>query len=316
MLALYGTSLGSRQPMYIFRGRSGAVINGYCRVPRGSLIKVQRTQSLSLEVFTTDVRWQSHNVWYMRTTLQRHALTKKSCTYSSGTTSNTVPVGNRVAEALTNGDTPVSHTGDGLEHVLGQVVGSLLVDVVLNVEESGTCLNRRAALGDVSKEPILGVLDQVGAVLVVIVGVNVEVDDVVTEVSHVSLALTSAAGVRWAHVGGDLANNVAESHLVLPHLLLAVNLGNGTEVQVGPGVGSKLVTLGVHTLEDTGEFRSDVDLALVDVVTSDEESGLSVVLLHQVEDVRSEDLLWAIIVGQSNRTRCDTAVDAVASILN
>jgi hypothetical protein len=216
--------------MYIFRGRSGAVINGYCRCPRGSLIKVQRTQSLSLEVFTTDVRWQSHNVWYMRTTLQRHALTKKSCTYSSGTTSNAVPVGNRVAEALTNGDTLVSHIGDGLEHVLSQVVGGLLVDIMLNVEESGASLSRRSALSDVSKEPILGVLDQVGAVLFVVIGVDVEVDDVVTEVSHVGLALASAAGVRWAHVGGDLANDVAESHLVLPHLLLAVDLGNGTEV--------------------------------------------------------------------------------------
>jgi hypothetical protein len=37
-------------------------------------------------------------------------------------------------------------------------------------------------------------------------------------------------------------------------------------------------------------------LALVDVVSGDEKSGLSIVLLHQVEDVRSEDLLWAVIV--------------------
>jgi hypothetical protein len=119
MLALFGTSLGSRQPVYIFRGRSGAVVNGYCRFPRGSLVKVQKTQSLSLEAFTTDVRWRSHNVWYMRTTLQRHALTKrKLCTYSSSTTSNTVPVGNRVTETLTNGDTLISHIGNGLEHVL------------------------------------------------------------------------------------------------------------------------------------------------------------------------------------------------------
>jgi hypothetical protein len=65
---------------------------------------------------------------------------------------------------------------------------------------------------------------------------------------------------------------------------------------VSPGVGSKLVTLGIHALENIGELRSDVDLALVDVVSGDEKSGLSIVLLHQVEDVRSEDLLWAVIV--------------------
>jgi hypothetical protein len=190
------------------------------------------------------------------------------------------------------------------------------VNVVLNVEPLGTIGSSRAALGDVAQEPVLGVLDQVGGVLVVVVGVNVKVNDVVTERSHISLALTSAAGVRGAHVGGNFANNVAESHLVLPHLLLAVDLRNGAQVQMSPCVGRELMTLGVHALEHGSELGGDIDLALVDVVTSDEEGGLCVVLLHQVQDVGSEDLLRAVIVGKSNGTRGDAVVNTIATVRN
>jgi hypothetical protein len=190
------------------------------------------------------------------------------------------------------------------------------VDVVLNVEPCGALGSSRAALGDVTQEPVLGVLDQVGGVLVVVVGVNVKVDDVVTERSHVSLALTSAAGVRRAHVGGDLANNVAESHLVLPHLLLAVDLRDGAQVQMSPCVGRELMALGVHALEHGSELGGDVNLALVDVVASDEEGGLCVVLLHKIQDVGSEDFLRTIIVGESNGTGGDTVVDTVATVCN
>jgi hypothetical protein len=252
----------------------------------------------------------------MRTTLQEACPLRKLCTYSSSATSSAVPVSSRVAETVTNGDTLVSQVGDGLQHVLGQVVCGLLVNVMLDVKPLSTTLSSRTALSDVTAEPILRALDLVGAVLVVVISVNVEVNDVVTEISHVSLTLASAAGVRWAHVGGDLSDNVAESHLVLPHLLLAVDLGDGTEVQVGPGMRSELVTLLVHALEDIGELGGNVDLALVDVVTSDEECGLCIVLLHQIQDMGGENLLWAVVVGQGHRAGSDTVVDTIASIFD
>jgi hypothetical protein len=52
----------------------------------------------------------------------------------SSTTNLTVPVLLGVAEALTNGDTPVSELSESLKHKLGQVVDSLLMDVVTNLE--------------------------------------------------------------------------------------------------------------------------------------------------------------------------------------
>lgn len=190
------------------------------------------------------------------------------------------------------------------------------MNVVLDIEPLGTLGSSRTALGDVAVEPVLGALDLVGRILVVIVGVNIEVDDMVPEGSHISLTLASAAGVGWAHVSGDLANNVAESHLVLPHLLLAVQGRDGTQVQMSPGVGRELMTLSIHALEYIDELWGGVNLALVDVVASDEEGSLCVVLLHQVKDVRGVDLLWAIIVGQSNCARLDAAIDTLATVLN
>jgi hypothetical protein len=312
--------------MYIFRGSKWfRWENGYCRYPRGFIHKGPDDSKLESGVLTRDVRLRSHKVKDIDKMTSKRTQARLSrgrvqqveiCTYSSGTSSSAVPVGNGVAEALTNSDTLVSHISDGLEHVLGQVVGSLLVDVVLDVKPLGTSGSSGTALGDITVEPVLGVLDLSRRVLVVVIGVNVEVDDVVTKCCHISLALTSAAGIRWAHVGGNFANNVAESHLVLPHLLLAVEGRDGAQVQVGPGVRSKLVTLGIHTLEDIDKLGGDVDLALVDVVARDEESSLCVILLHQVQNVRSKDLLWAIVVCQSNCAWLNTAVDSLATILD
>ena len=140
----------------------------------------------------------------------------------------------------------------------------------------------------------------------------------VAEVSHVLLAarLSSAAGVGRTHVGGDLADNVADSHLVLDHLVVAVLLGDGAEVQVSPGVRGKLVAFGIHALDDFDELRGKIDLSLVDVVSSDEESSLGVVGSHDIKDVAGENLLWAVIVGDSNRSWGSATVDAVASVLD
>jgi hypothetical protein len=141
---------------------------------------------------------------------------------------------------------------------------------------------------------------------------------VVTKISHILFAarLSSAAGVWGTHVGWDLANNVAKSHLVLDHLVVTILLRDSAQVQMCPGVGSKLVALRVHTLEDIAELRSNVNLSLVDVVSSDEESRLSIVRGHDIEDVAGENPLWAIVVGDGDCARCGATVDTSATILD
>jgi hypothetical protein len=83
---------------------------------------------------------------------------------------------------------------------------------------------------------------------------------------------------------------------------------------MGPGVGGDLMALGVHALNDINVLLGQINLAFVDVVASDEESSLCVVGLHEIQDMGSESLLWAIIVRQGNGSSCDAAVDTRATV--
>lgn len=83
-----------------------------------------------------------------------------------------------------------------------------------------------------------------------------------------------------------------------------------------PGVGGKLVALSVGTLDRGCVLGSGVDLALVDVVASDEEGGLSVVGLEYVQNVVGVLLLWAIVVSDGYRARGRALVDTSTSVLN
>ena len=255
-----------------------------------------------------------------RRRLSRRLWIAKSQTYLGGgasAASSAVPVSLRVAEALTDGDSLVAETSECGQHIVGEVVGGLVVNIVANAQplRSG---GSSTVGSDVTLEVVLGVLDLVDVVLVVVVGVNIEVGNVVTKIGHIPLAarLSCAAGVGRAHVSGNLANNVAKSHLVLPHLLLAVEGRDSAQVQVGPGVGRDLVVLGVHALDDTDELRSGVNLTLVDVVTGNEEGSLSVVCLEDIKNVSSVFLLWAIVVGQGNCAGSNAVVDTSATVRN
>lgn len=140
-----------------------------------------------------------------------------------------VPIGLGVTKTVTDSDAPVSELSQGGEHVVSQIISGLLVNIVADFEPGGSC-GRRTALGDVALEPVLGVLDLVWGILVVVVGINIKISDVVAQCGHIRLALAGAARVRWTHVGRDFADNVAQSHFVLVHLFLPVSLGDGAQI--------------------------------------------------------------------------------------
>jgi hypothetical protein len=84
----------------------------------------------------------------------------------AGTTSSAVPVLLGVTKAVTDSNSLVSELSEGGEHVLGQVHGSLLVDIVTNFEP---LVAGGGTAGDVAQENILGVLDEGGAVVFIII---------------------------------------------------------------------------------------------------------------------------------------------------
>ena len=85
---------------------------------------------------------------------------------------------------------------------------------------------------------------------------------------------------------------------------------------MGPGVGSDLMTLCIRPLDGSGMGRSDVNLALVDVVAGDKEGSLSVIGLEDVKNVIRVILDRAIVVCDGNVAFPDTFVDALSAIEN
>lgn len=96
----------------------------------------------------------------------RSRLCASSGTTGASTTSLAVPVLGRVTKAFTDSDGFVAELGKSGEHVLGQVHGSLLVDIVANLEPLGTGGFTR---GNITLENVLGVLNQSRVIVLVVI---------------------------------------------------------------------------------------------------------------------------------------------------
>jgi hypothetical protein len=144
----------------------------------------------------------------------------------------------------------------------------------------------------------------------------------VTHVFHVLLTtrISRAARVRWTEVSRDLSNDVVEGTLYVENLILASIRINLRQIKMGPCVGRNLVSLRIHALDNVDEFLSLVNLSLCDVVASDEEGSLCIVLLEEIQDSRSGVLHRPVIVSDCDMTGIfagnELAEDAGASIFD
>lgn len=222
----------------------------------------------------------------------------------------TVPVGLRLIHALTHGDTLEATCLQGLDHGNGQVEGGKLVNVVANSKLASSGGLDGAQVAD---EVVLSDLDLLRSKLVVVIGVQVEVRDDITQVLQDVLADSIARRVGRAHVGGVFADDVADSHLVLDHLVINLSLGDLRKILVGPSVGSNLVTLGYHALNNGAPVLVNSTLANVD--TSDKEGGLETGGGKLVKNPVGVDV-WAVIVGNSYSSGLAALVDTSTTVLN
>ena len=260
----------------------------------------------------------------------------------TGAGPGSVPVLLRIAETLADGDGTVAVADERLEHVFGQVVDDLPVDVVLDVKEA---VDARVGGVDGVVPDVLAGLNLVGLGVQVTLGVEVKVGDVVAQVVHYLLAECRAAGVGRAHVGREEAEDVVDGDLVIHHLvdnLLLCQLGS---ILVRPGVAGDLVAFIVHPLDDgeTGVSSSSldtqhstlkhrgeelahtylddirpgcawvVDLTLADVGAGDEEGRLGVVLGEQVQEVVCVQVR-PVIIRDGDVTGLLASIDARAAV--
>jgi hypothetical protein len=165
-----------------------------------------------------------------------------------------------------------------------------------------------------SLEVVLGSLDLLRSELVVVVGVQIEGGDDVAECLQVSLASCCVASrVRGTHIGGVFADDVADGHLVLDHLIETLLLGDFIEVLVRPSMAGNLMALGVHVLDNTPPVL--INGAFAKVVASNEEGCVGVARLELCHNLLSVDI-WAIIVGDGDGLRLQALPNTNATILN
>jgi hypothetical protein len=103
---------------------------------------------------------------------------------------------------------------------------------------------------NVALKVVLGLLNQVRVVQEIVLGIEIEVDNVVTKRLQIGLAVGVAAGKRRAHVGRENTEDVVQSNLVVVHLVLPLSGGDRSKILVAPRVGRDLMPSSIHTLDD------------------------------------------------------------------
>jgi hypothetical protein len=184
------------------------------------------------------------------------------------------------------------------------------VDVVADSE---TVAGLWAAGGRVEDalEVVFGNLDV--RELVVVIGVEVEVRNNISERLEHGLASCVAGRVGWAHVCGVLSKDVAEGHLVLDHLVVSLGVGDDAQVLVRPGVAGYLMAFGDHTTDDVRPLSGGIDCTLADVDSCHEKGGLETVCGELIKYAISVDV-WSVIVCDGDSAGSLASVNSLSSI--
>lgn len=179
--------------------------------------------------------------------------------------------------------------------------------------------------GSVALEEVLGVLDQIRGVHEIVLGIKVEINNVVAESRHVGLAAGCriAIGIWRTHVGREEAQDVVEGNFVVVHLVEALGSGNDvltldrsirTKIQMAPGVRNNLVTSCVHTLDQTCPWVVGVvNLAFAEIVSGNHETRDHAVRFESVQNGFRVDVR-AIIESQSKHAVDSAVIDASSAV--
>lgn len=101
-----------------------------------------------------------------------------------------------------------------------------------------------------------------------------------------------ARRIRGTHICWVLANDVADGHFVLHHLVITLRISDHGQVLVRPGVAGHLMAIGYHALDDIGPRSGRIDGAFPKVVACNKEGGLEAVRSELVEDLVGVEV-WA-----------------------
>lgn len=160
---------------------------------------------------------------------------------------------------------------------------------------------------------VLSCLNLLFGELVVVISIQVEVGDNITEIGENSLTRVVARRVWGSHVGRISADDVTDRHFVLHHLVVTLLLCNDGEILMGPSVTRNLMTLVVHVRDDAPPLLVNGTLAVV--VARNEKRRVSVASFELSYDPLGVDVR-AVVVGDGNGLWFQTLSDSKATIYN
>jgi hypothetical protein len=193
---------------------------------------------------------------------------------------------------------------DQTKPVGSQVVDRLLDDIVLN----GKIISVSGDSGQSILDNSLGALNGSWALVDGVLGIKIEVDSVISKSLKIGPAASSFSAVRKrrAHVGREVTEDVDKGLFVLLHLSKTHSLRDVAQIVVRPGVGSNLMALGNHTLDDGWVRSSRINLTLTVVVSGNEESSSGTIREEDIKQVVGI-FGWTVVEGQANHL-CNSAV--------
>lgn len=162
-------------------------------------------------------------------------------------------------------------------------------------------------------ELILGLLNQHGVVILIVFGVQVGANDVVTEFFHRIEAPGARAALqeRRTHVCWDEAKDVAKGHLIVDHFSSLDIFVDAVKVAMSPGVAGQLMPGASHAPQNLWISRGlVVDATFASVASGDEECGLDFVFVEEVKKLVCV-LKGSVIECQGNKTRRVTLSDGL-----
>lgn len=214
-----------------------------------------------------------------------------------------VPITHGIAHTFTDGNEAVASSLAFVNHELSQLTDSLFVDVVGEDEVTGD-----SGIGGINcvREGFFGR----GVISSPVASVEIQVDDVVTQLIHHLEGLAGCRQVRGPEVGRHDAQDGKQSLFVLVHVRQGLFLGHGGKIRVSPGMAADLMTGRHHAAKDGGIAMAS-DLIPVQVATTDEKGGADVLAVEQVKQVASVGGR-AIVESQSYGSRDGARSDDLA----
>jgi hypothetical protein len=173
-----------------------------------------------------------------------------------------------IAETLSNCHHSESIGLELPEHIFRQVISFLLLNIV--ADDEPVIESRISGPRQITPDVVLGDLDRGGLGMEIVLGVQVEVYNMISCLLEERRTVSVAAGIRGPHVLRKDSEDISECHFVVVDLILHLLRCDLAKVLVTPGMTTDLMAAQVHSTNNCRPpVGRNINLSLKNVITKD-----------------------------------------------